>query len=310
MDFAHESTNVPLDLSLDYIKKHGRLRMSASESIFFVRYFGLMIGEYIPEDNELWKLYIKLREIVNIITSPDIMNSHLLQLQILIEEHHKLYVKLFGPLKAKFHLLIHYVNIILRNGPTIIISAMRFESKHREIKSIVQSTSCKRNILKTIGVRHQLSLLHCTYSNYQKKYVTYGSEVRDDEVNYRFPLGQERKSFNKLSVNDVTYSSGTIFVADIYANGPCFAKIEKIFVVDNEIFFKYIPFKIRGFNNHYFAYSVVAESTQKLINYDSIASRVPCLLLVKKRLCILQLDIYCKKKKINKFTFDACYLFY
>ena len=47
--------------------------MSASEMLFFTRYFGLMVGE-----------------------------------------HNELYIKLFGRLTIKFHMLLHYVRLIKR----------------------------------------------------------------------------------------------------------------------------------------------------------------------------------------------------
>lgn len=238
-----------------------------------------MVGEYVPEDNEYWRLYIKLRDIINIITSPNIIKSHLLQLQLCIEEHHELYIKLFGFLTAKFHLLIHYVQIMLKNGPVISVSAMRFESKHREIKAILQSTSCKKNILKTVGIRHQLSLMHNKFSKYDRMYIAYGPEL-NDTVNAYFPTAQTIKLINNITINDVKYSAGIIIVANICKDGPCFGKIDKIFVVDDNIFFTYMPYKIIGFNYHYYAHSVIADETIRKIDYDSMTTHTPCILSI------------------------------
>lgn len=40
--------------------------MSAPEMLCLVRYFGLIVGELIPLDNEVWILYISLRKIIDI----------------------------------------------------------------------------------------------------------------------------------------------------------------------------------------------------------------------------------------------------
>lgn len=107
MDFDFETSNRPLPISLDYLKKNNWLKMSASEMLFFARYLGLMVGDVVPEDNEYWLLYVKLRQILHILISPILLESHLLELESLIEEHHQLYLDLLGELKAKFHLLTH-----------------------------------------------------------------------------------------------------------------------------------------------------------------------------------------------------------
>lgn len=232
----------------------------------------------VPENNETWALYIKLREIIHIITSPTVTSSHLAQLKILIEEHHTMYLKLFGPLKAKFHFMLHYVRLILQNGPLIKTSSMRSESKHRIIKAILNPVASNRNILLTAGIKLQLSLIHYMYSQYQHLYMTYGSEVPNDSVNIYFPKSNSRKTVNNVKINDVTYESGTIIVANILEKGPLFEKIKKIFIVDNSIFFEFVPLRVIGFNMHVFAFSVLAdEQNQKIVHYDSIAVRTPCL---------------------------------
>ena len=91
--------------------------MSASEMLFFTRYFGLMVGEKINENDELsdiWLLYVKLCEIIAILTSPNITHQNLEELVLFVEEHNELYIKLFGRLTIKFHMLLHYVRLIKR----------------------------------------------------------------------------------------------------------------------------------------------------------------------------------------------------
>lgn len=126
--------------------------MSASEMLFFVRYFGILVGDRIPHGDEAWQLYLTLREIVDIITCPKITTSGIKKLEDLIQFHHNLFKEFFGNLKSKFHVMIHYMKILLQNGPLINFWSMRFESKHRELNIIFTSSWNKINILKTIGI--------------------------------------------------------------------------------------------------------------------------------------------------------------
>src|SRR5699024_1497454 len=61
-----ESSNTPPIISLDDIKKQ-KLRLSASEMLFLTRYFSVIIGDLIPEGNNVWKLYLCLKKLVNIL---------------------------------------------------------------------------------------------------------------------------------------------------------------------------------------------------------------------------------------------------
>jgi len=49
------------------IKRPSCLKMSASEMLCFIKYFGLIIGDMVPEKSELWGLYIVLKKILDIL---------------------------------------------------------------------------------------------------------------------------------------------------------------------------------------------------------------------------------------------------
>ena len=124
LDFAFESSNVPPPINLDYLKNNRRLKMSAAESLFFTRYFGVMVGGIIESDNQYWTLYKKLRALIHFLTAPSLTCSHILQIDSLITEFNDMYIELFGCLKPKFHLLIHYSKQLLKNGPITKFSSM------------------------------------------------------------------------------------------------------------------------------------------------------------------------------------------
>lgn len=115
---SSENSSRPSLISIHRLKNKLNLKMPASEMLCFVRYIGLIIGDKVREDDELWKLYKYLRQIVDILTSPRIIRSDCNFLQKLIKDYNELYAKHFGKIKPKFHILDHYPDIILENGPS------------------------------------------------------------------------------------------------------------------------------------------------------------------------------------------------
>ena len=53
----------PTFLSKENLKE-GKLGFSASEQFTFIKYFGLLIGDKVPQDNKYWGLYTCLCDIV------------------------------------------------------------------------------------------------------------------------------------------------------------------------------------------------------------------------------------------------------
>ena len=139
---------------MHYIKKNGKLKISAAESLVFVRYFGCIIGDYVPKGNEYWDLYLELRTIIHILTAVVINDPDISRLDKCIKRHHKLYMKLFKEsLKPKFHFLLHYLRLLKKLGPLVHIWTMRAESKHAEVKLIATSTFSKRDLSLLISKR-------------------------------------------------------------------------------------------------------------------------------------------------------------
>lgn len=103
-----ERGHKPPPAALDHVKDKKMIRMSASEMLCLTRYFGLMVGNLIPQTNEVWKLYLKLRHIVGIVAVPKLLRDHAIDLVKLVEEYNSLYIKFVGLLTLKSHNLTHY----------------------------------------------------------------------------------------------------------------------------------------------------------------------------------------------------------
>ena len=72
--------------------------MSAMQCLNFTRYFGILIGDKVDEDDQAWLLYTLLRKIIVFVTSPRLHKGYLIQLESLISEFSFLYKILGGVL--------------------------------------------------------------------------------------------------------------------------------------------------------------------------------------------------------------------
>jgi len=83
-----DSGDKPTLITVDHIRNQ-KLKMSASEMMFFVHHFGL-IGDLVPEHDKAWRLYIILVEILDIVIAPYVRQQLTEYLSTLIAEHHEI----------------------------------------------------------------------------------------------------------------------------------------------------------------------------------------------------------------------------
>lgn len=78
----------------------------------FVYYFPLMVGDLVPEYDNVWLFFLNFFEIIQNLLSSQMSDGSIFHLQK-IEKHNSEYVLLFNDnLKPKFHFLIHYSTVI------------------------------------------------------------------------------------------------------------------------------------------------------------------------------------------------------
>lgn len=63
-------------------------------------------------------------------------------------------------LKPKYHFLLHYGQLLLKNGPLILTSSIRFEAKHKTIKAIANAIPCRINLGHTLSHKIQLQMIN------------------------------------------------------------------------------------------------------------------------------------------------------
>ncbi|KAJ8666289.1 hypothetical protein QAD02_007951 [Eretmocerus hayati] len=300
-DYGEHETNKPRPITVinctatereeTGLSQRIRIRQSAAEMLCLSKYLILMIGDLVPKHDEYWLLYRILRKIIGTVIAPRFTRTDVLILSDNITNHHKLYIKLFGLLKPKFHFMIHLPQIMLDNGPLIHFWSMAFERKHADLKDVADGTSSSRNLPKTIAIRNLLKLC------YLKEFTPRPTE--------EFPLGtvvNERVSPSELRTRVASYTgnhwakiyrdvevlgkrftNGTVFMlrADEYGD-PVFAKVKEVIEVNRHIYLLVCSLYVIYYEDSYECY-VVADNDvpDEFVNIDLIPKVSPCLLTKK-----------------------------
>ncbi|XP_064472077.1 uncharacterized protein LOC135386209 [Ornithodoros turicata] len=104
----------------------------AAQNWIFLRFLPVLLADIIDPTDEVWQLFLLLRDIVNLVCARKISQTQILYLNELIQLYLELITELFPrvTLKPKHHFLLHYPELILKYGPLIWLWTLRFESKH------------------------------------------------------------------------------------------------------------------------------------------------------------------------------------
>ena len=114
---------------------------TAAETWAFFRYLPLAVGEVVPKDNKVWKMFINLQEIVDLVMAP----KHTLASLDYYEELYAYFLKHFKKLftainiKPKMHFLLHFPSIVRKNGPCQQFWAMGYERMNGVMKLPAQT---------------------------------------------------------------------------------------------------------------------------------------------------------------------------
>lgn len=74
-----------------------------------------MLGHFIPSNDENWQNFILLLSILELLLSPSITSDECAYLQILIEEHHETFVRIYphASVIPKMHYMVHMARIMI-----------------------------------------------------------------------------------------------------------------------------------------------------------------------------------------------------
>lgn len=278
-NYGPDVNNKPPSVTREILKMK-KLKMTASEMIVFVKYFGLFVGDIVAEDDEFWQLYLHLYDVFDIIYSRRLTIGDVTILQNIVSEHHKLYMKLTGEtLKPKHHFLLHYPRLFLLNGPFAPISSMRNEGKHKALKKYTNVCMSRRNIIHSLAVKRQIahSYRFILKESLLPKTII-GSGNYQDVRNSVFFVALQ-KYFPEISENSFCYCTKWVEVkGTLYKNGmaiscgvdesrcPTFSKIETICITNrNDVIFICSPMTTLGLNAHNRGFEVIIDKSKELL---------------------------------------------
>ncbi|KAK5641682.1 hypothetical protein RI129_010229 [Pyrocoelia pectoralis] len=276
-DYGIDCSNKPTLIKWDGSKI--KIRMSASEMLNFVNYFGLIIGDYVPKKYLFWKLYTYLKKINELVTSPQLQPTCADLLDYLISEHHKLYIYLTkSHLTPKFHHMLHYGRVMKSVGPLVHCWSMRFESKHRQGKITSNVSFCKKNVLKTIAIKNQILFSNFLLNYNYESNVIFGPVLNvDDDVRHN---DNKSLSYKWVKILGVTYKKQVVITTYIEPYDlPHFGMITEVLMSDTDFLptFKINEFHTLYYDEHFCAYAVELGNHEITFQYNKIV-KVPCTL--------------------------------
>lgn len=228
-----DSKNKPPEISSDHIKK-GKLHLSAAETLCFNRHITLIIGEFIPEDDDVWKLVILLQKIVNFVTDYKFLPGSWFYLKSLVEDYLSNFMDLFpGKMRPKHHFLSHYWRTMQLLGPLWKISTIRYESKHHEALKSSKTVTSRVNISRTIAIRIQMSLNHILRKKEETQDLEFNIPNNPKALKYDPLFFEMQLLLNKEFVDDTIVLSEIMYMGKVITENSVFVT----FAGDDETFY-------------------------------------------------------------------------
>ena len=142
------------------VKGKLKVKQTASEMWLLLRVLPLLLGDCVPQNHIIWTLLINLCQLVENILAPQFTNGAIMYLEELTSSWLTDLKACFPDfrIKPKFHHMIHYGTQIRRHGPLRHLWTLRYESKHGPLKKAAQRANNRKNLPKTIALRHQQAL--------------------------------------------------------------------------------------------------------------------------------------------------------
>ncbi|RXG59570.1 hypothetical protein Avbf_08495 [Armadillidium vulgare] len=159
-------TNKPSVMSEDI--HNFKVKQTASQAWCLLRVFPFLIGHKVPINDRKWDTILILIDIIQYLCMRRVNVVNSIHLSNLIESFLKIYIEEFpnGKFTPKFHHAIHFPNQLLKFGPSLLHSTIRYEGKHLTFKEMYQSSKNKKNISYSLAVRH--GILQCALLNADK----------------------------------------------------------------------------------------------------------------------------------------------
>lgn len=195
--------------------------------------------------------------------APQFTEADLSRLDELIVKHNADFKKLLRDLLPKNHFATHVVKIMRLCGPLVHFWSMPPERKNKELKDAATSTSSKKNVAITIGIRNQLNMsclkAKYTYTKNSVEIVPIIASPVDSDVKKicKNACGElNSKKFAHIKILGKKYEIGTVVATEAEDLEPSFGKIINIYEIKGFIYFHVRILQDIEFVTYYFAHRV------------------------------------------------------
>ena len=89
---------------------------SAAQMWLFARILPILLGDYIPEDDERWENFLRMMDIVDRLLSPKVSEDDATYIKWLISDHHREFCRLYpeSSVIPKMHFMVHMPRLIVQ----------------------------------------------------------------------------------------------------------------------------------------------------------------------------------------------------
>ncbi|XP_062700459.1 uncharacterized protein LOC134285060 [Aedes albopictus] len=256
------------DIRETYISKEKRksvlFKMTSNEMRHFCHYFTLLVGQFVPQNDPVWKYALNLVELVEMCLKRSFSSQDIAKLRKLIVSHHTMYTDLFKTdLKPKHHFVLHYPSVIQCSGPIQNMMCFRHEAKHKGFKQYAHAISSRKNICFTLCIKSYLQFSHDLLNQcFFKPDVNHNFQKYDIRFRNYF-----RKLIQPLNLNtqfNLMLSSSVVYKGTSYKTGQFLSKLEhstmtlyeiiEIISLNNDFYFVLAVWQVSVFNEHFLAY--------------------------------------------------------
>jgi len=227
-----------------------KLNGQAAENWCFFRLFPLIMFGLIKDPNDkVWKLYLSLKEAVELICSCKISHQQISYLDILLKDYVDRRQKHFpsNPLKPKHHYCVHYAQLTRKFGPLLRLWTMRMESKHSYFKNVAATAKCFKNITQTLAEKHQLfqayrcsdsyTNVHIKLSSPRLLNISAFSPSMKSEIEQRNLLGDIVTAPSAEYLGTIYRCSMIVFMKSLQSSDIHFCQIKNILKNENNLYF-------------------------------------------------------------------------
>lgn len=247
------------------------IRSTASEMKAFLHFFPLIMGPFVPENDEVWHYCLTLLKLVDRILQPSLSATDLNEMDRLCEIHHKEYQRLFKEkLKPKHHFVSHYSTVAKQSGPPAKMMNFRFEAKHKVFKEYARVTNSRRNIALTLCIKSSLQFSYDLVNKaFFKSQIDYTFQLVDISARPYFhmlalpiPFSENcrLKGSDKIHFINREYKSGMFLTITEIETIYLYEVVEFLVNDDNLIHVVCVEWEVGCHSEHYLAYEAISKT--------------------------------------------------